>query len=116
MAGKRVGVLIRRSPLKQVEAAEALRMALGLTLRDDDIYVFLVDDALEIFLKTDLQNSVREDVYRPIETLIELKQTVIMEKESVERSEDLDYPDAFESWARDKIMRFLAECDVTIVV
>ena len=102
--------------MTQVEANEALRMALGLTLRDDDIYVFLVDDALEIFSRSDLQNRVHGDTSRHIETLIELKQTVIMEKESIESSDDLDYPDAFEPWTRDRINRFLAECDVTIVV
>ncbi|MEE9611472.1 MAG: DsrE family protein [Desulfatiglandales bacterium] len=116
MTAKKVGVLIRRSPLREAEAAEALRMAVGLTLRDNDMYVFFVDEALETFSQRDSHDIAPGDINRHIDTLIEFDQTIVMEKESMEDLGDFNPPDSLASWTRESIVRFLGECDFAIVV
>lgn len=45
MAKKKIAVLVRGG--KQEKKHEALRMAVGLTLADDEVNVFIMDDKLE---------------------------------------------------------------------
>jgi len=91
-------------------------MALGLTLRDNDTFVFFVDESLETFYKRNSHEIDHADINRHIDTLIELDQTIVIEKESMARFYDFDHPDSFALWTRDSIIRFLAECDFAIVV
>ncbi len=91
-------------------------MALGMTLRDNNMYVFFVDQALEVFSRMNSEEIDTGAINRHIDTLIELDQTLVMEKESMENLGDFDHRDSFASWTRDSIIRFLGECDFAIVV
>ena len=116
MSGKRVGVLIQHSPLIESKAVEALRMAVGLILRDNDVYVLLVGEALEVFSQKASRGAPKGDVHRHLDTLIEFGQQIVAEKESIEGTEGLILPGHLQIWTREGILHFLSECDATIVV
>ena len=44
MNGKRIGILIRNSPERDLKVVEAMRMGVGLTIRDIEIYLFFLGD------------------------------------------------------------------------
>lgn len=82
---KRVAVIIRRSPFNSVVASEALRMSVGLTLKDNKISVILLDDG--IYLLTDLKPELIEsqEIEKHIETLLSLGMDIIADEDSVSK-------------------------------
>ena len=116
MSAKRVGVLIRQHPLREPKAAEALRMAVGLTLRVPDVSVFFVGDAVRTFSNAVVCEWERSAIGRHLRALIELGQTIVFEKESLDDLDDFEQPIPVKCWPRARIARFLAEYEVTIVI
>ncbi|MEW6034856.1 MAG: DsrE family protein [Chloroflexota bacterium] len=84
-SGKRVAVLVRRSPLNSVKDSEALRQSVGLTLAGNKVTAVLLDAAA--WLAVPMSPSVvgGGEVGKHIETLLQLEGRVEVERESLER-------------------------------
>ncbi len=46
MADKKIGLIIRKSPYTSLEAVEAMRMGVGLTMRTIEVYVLLLEGSV----------------------------------------------------------------------
>ena len=116
MNGKRIGVVIRNSPDVDLKVVEAMRMGVGLTLRDIEVYLFFLGDGLGA-LRERSANSTEQPVYlKHLETLVELGQNLVVENESMGAGERLCGTWDPMMWSRDAIFRFLTRCDGVIFV
>lgn len=85
MAKKQVAVLVRRTPLNSVKAAEALRHSAGLTLSDYSVTVLLADAA--VWLAVPMAPEVIDggDVKKAIDAVVMMGGQVKAEAESLAR-------------------------------
>ena len=83
-AEKTISVLLRKAPFDTVRNADALRMSLGLTLRDDKVQVIFLEDGVYTLLKTSPEAIGSAPVARHIETLQSLDCPLVVERESLE--------------------------------
>jgi sulfur relay (sulfurtransferase) DsrF/TusC family protein len=74
-------VVVRRSPLAAEEAAEGLRIAIGLTLGVSEVSVLLLDDAVGILAAS--ASAAPNDALRHWQTLGELGVRRFVERESL---------------------------------
>lgn len=81
---KTISVLLRKAPFDTVRNAEALRMSLGLTLRDDRIQIIFLEDGVYTLLKTSPEAIGSPSLARHLETLQGLDCPLVVEKESLE--------------------------------
>lgn len=81
---KTISVLLRKVPLDTVRNAEALRMSLGLTLRDDRVQVIFLEDGVYTLLNTSPEAIGAPPMARHLETLQGLDCPLVVEKESLE--------------------------------
>lgn len=81
---KPVAVIIRRSPLNSVLAAEGLRQAVGLTLAENQVNVYLLGEAVWLALPLAPQVVGGEPIAKHLEALAMLGARVAAESESLE--------------------------------
>ncbi|MBI2919402.1 MAG: DsrE family protein [Chloroflexi bacterium] len=81
---KRVAVIIRRSPLNSVLAAEGLRQAVGLTLAENQVNVYLLGEAVWLAVPLAPQVVGGEPIAKHMEALAMLGARVVADEESLE--------------------------------
>lgn len=116
MAAKKVAILIKRSPGEQEVIKEALRMAVGLTLRDNEVNIFFINKGCKGGSKIFLEEIGAPDIKRHITTLFELGQTIAIEDETMECHSELDYQGQLIKLKQEDILSYMTLCNVTIVV
>lgn len=116
MNNKKISVLIQKSPYQDLKAVEAMRMSVGLTLRDIEVYLFFLEDGLDALIENYLERAEEEGFRKHLEMFIELGQTLVVETESIEASGNLAI--AFDPmiWNRDTIISFVAQSDGVVIV
>ncbi len=116
MSNKKLGIIIRNSPYDNLKVVEAMRLGVGLTLRDIQVYLFFLEDGL-IALKEVSMDRDNEPVFvKHLKTLVELGQTLVAEHESIGANENLSKTLDPGLWKRDAIFMFLTQCDGAVVV
>lgn len=81
---RKVAVVIRGSPLNSTKNGEALRMALSLTLKENQVSVFFLEDGAYTLLPISSQAVGFWDFRQFLDSLKELSVPLIVEKEAVE--------------------------------
>jgi predicted peroxiredoxin len=116
MVQKRVAIIIKCPPNKKEIVKEGLRMAVGLTLRDNEINIFFINKGGKGAAKISLKELGDSDIKRHINTLIELGQTIAIEDETIESPCEFDYTGSFIKLKQEVIFSYMTLCNVTIVV
>ena len=80
---KTTTVIISQAPLASLRVFEALRMSVGLTLRDDAVQVLFIDDGVYALLHTEPGGVAMSEYTRHIETLKQLGHRICAERESL---------------------------------
>jgi len=111
---KNITVIVRNLPLNTRKNAEALRMSVGLTLRDDKVTVIFLEDGVysATFLKQDLINFAPLD--REFEALSLMKCRLLADKSSMENRGISDLIDKIQPVEREEIVRTITESDIVI--
>jgi sulfur relay (sulfurtransferase) DsrF/TusC family protein len=116
MNNKKISVLIRKSPYHEFKAIEAMRMSVGLTLRDIKVFLVFIEDGLDALLEDSLERAEDADIRKHLEMFIELGQTLVVERESMEASGNLSVTFDPVIWDRDAILLFPTQCDGVVIV
>jgi sulfur relay (sulfurtransferase) DsrF/TusC family protein len=111
---KTISVLLRKVPFDTVRDVEALRMSLGLTLRDDRVQVLFLEDGVYTLLNTSPEAIGSPPLARHLETLLDLDCPLLVEKESLEERglEHLVFP--VKIMTRGEIAEILAQSHIVI--
>lgn len=107
---KKVVVVIRGSPLNSTKNGEALRMALGLTLKENQVSVFFLEEGVYTLLPISSQAVGFYDFRQFLDTLKELSVPLIAEKEAVEERSLTGLGAEFKLLPRQEIFNQLAQC------
>lgn len=107
---KKVAVIIRGSPLNSTRNGEALRMALGLTLRENQVSVFFVEDGVYTLLPISSQAVGFWDFKQFLDSLKELSVPLIVEKEAAETRGLANLETGPQLLPRQEIFNQLAQC------
>ena len=116
MKNKKIAIIIRKSPFHDVRAAEAMRIGVGLTLRDIGVYVFFLEEGIEALIKGTEGLTEEPDFLKHLTTLVELKQTLVMGSESVDSIKDLHLIVKPETWEKASIFQFITHCSGVVSV
>jgi tRNA 2-thiouridine synthesizing protein C len=111
---KMISVILRKAPFRTVKNTEALRMSLGLTLRDDKVQVIFLEDGVYTLLKTSPEAIDSPSLARHIETLQGLDSLFIAELESLEERGIKELSIPVEIKTRAEIAGLLTQSDVVI--
>mgnify|MGYP001589460920 CR=1 FL=1 len=111
---KKIAVVIRKSPFNTLRNSEALRMSVGLTLAENSVSVFFVDDGVYILLLNQPEIIKSPVINKHIETLCLLNGKLIADEESLkERNLDnLKYKVAVMS--SNEVFNMIEKSDVVI--
>ncbi len=109
-------IVIRKSPYHDLRAEEALRLGLGLTLRDIEVNVVFLGEGVEAFHKVSPQSPVPAPFRKHLETLAEIGQTLIVERGSLEAAGNLFETPVPLMWEKEAVLRLIAECGGAVIV
>lgn len=111
---KNITVIVRNLPFNTRKNAEALRMSVGLTLREDKLTVIFMDDGVYTAspLKPELIHLIH--LKREFEALAMLKCRLIVDRPSMEKREIKDLVKNILPAEREEIIRTLNESDIVI--
>ncbi|MBI2875264.1 MAG: DsrE family protein [Candidatus Tectomicrobia bacterium] len=111
---KRISILIRKTPFNTARNSEALRMGLGLTLRDDRVQLLFVEDGVYSLIEAHPELIGSPGLRRHLETLQELDCPLIAEKESLDQRRLNPPPPPIEVRSRQEVALLLAQSDIVI--
>jgi sulfur relay (sulfurtransferase) DsrF/TusC family protein len=111
---KNITVIVRNLPLNTRKNAEALRMSVGLTLRDDKVTVIFMDEGVytATHMKPELINFATMD--REFGALKTLKCTLLADKPSMEKRGVRNLLDNVKPAEREELVRIITESDIVI--
>ncbi len=111
---KKIIVIVRNLPLNTRRNAEALRMSVGLTLREDKVTVVFMDDGVYIAapIKPELINS--QPPKKEFEALSMLKCAMLADNLSLEKRGITILNPGVKSVEREEVVRTITESDIVI--
>lgn len=111
---KKIAVIVRNLPLNTRRNAEALRMSVGLTLREDKVTVIFVDDGVysATHIKPELINFAPLD--KEFGALSMLKCDLLADKPSMEARGIQKLIPKVKPTEREEIVRTITESDIVI--
>ena len=111
---KNIAVIVRNLPFNTRRNSEALRMSVGLTLRDDKVTVIFIDDGVYSATpaKPELVNI--QSSKREFEALSMLKCTLLADKPSLEKRRINYLVSNVKQAERDEIVRTITGSDIVI--
>ncbi len=111
---KKITVIVRNLPLNTRRNAEALRMSVGLTLREDKVTVIFMDDGVYTAApgKPELVNAAPPK--KEFEALSMLKCPMLADKPSIEKRGIKSLLSNVAPAEREEIVRTITESDVVI--
>lgn len=113
---KTIAVVICSHPLRGKKAVEAARMAVGLTLRNPEVHLFLLGQGTEWLAETSKEDPNHSEFQKHLNALTDMGCPVIVEKESMHWDQDTCMGQGVESWELVRILEFLTHSHVTIVI
>lgn len=111
---KKITVIVRNLPLNTRRNAEALRMSVGLTLRDDKITVIFIDDG--VYSATRLKPEVIKFpiLKQEFAALKILKCGMLADRPSLERRGIENLHENITVAERDEIVKTITEADIVV--
>ncbi len=107
---RRIGVLVRANPAASLEAKEAIRLCVGLLLRNPDVHLFLSGESLKPFQSGEGQSDQAPEFLKHLSAFVEMGHTVVVEREALETLKGFASPLEFRVWSREEIIDFLTQC------
>jgi sulfur relay (sulfurtransferase) DsrF/TusC family protein len=111
---KKITVIVRNLPLNTRRNAEALRMSVGLTLRDDKVSIIFIDDG--VYSATQLKPEFIKfpNLKQEFGALSMLKCMMLADRPSLEKREVKDIQQNIKVAGRDEIVKTITEADIVI--
>jgi sulfur relay (sulfurtransferase) DsrF/TusC family protein len=111
---KKITVIVRNLPFNTRKNAEALRMSVGLTLREDKVTVIFMDDGIytATHIKPEIINIPRLD--REFGALKMLKCNLLADKPSMDKRGIKELIENIKTADREEIVRTINESDIII--
>jgi len=112
---RRIGVLVRGNPAASLEAKEAIRLCVGLLLRNSDVHLFLSGESLKPFESGEGESDREPEFLRHLRAFVEMGYTVVVEREALEALKGFASPLEVRVWSREEIIDFLTQCHELIL-
>jgi sulfur relay (sulfurtransferase) DsrF/TusC family protein len=111
---KKITVIVRNLPFNTRRNAEALRMSVGLTLREDKVTVIFMDDGIYSATPTKPENINLASPDREFGALRMLKCTLLADKPSMEKRGIKELIENIKTADHEEIVRTMNESDIII--
>ena len=111
---KNITVIVRNLPFNTRKNAEALRMSVGLTLREDKVTVIFLDDGVYTATRTKPEIINVPPPEREFGALIMLKCNMLADKPSMEKRGIQDILENVKCVEREEIIRTINGSDIVI--
>lgn len=111
---KKVVVLIRSSPFNTIKASEAIRLALGLTLSKNQVFVIMLDEGVWNAKDIRPKDIKRPEVSQFLELYSACKIKQMVDSLSLDERNITDIRNDVESIDRQEVLSRLTEADVVI--
>lgn len=111
---KKITVIVRNLPFNTRKNAEALRMSVGLTLREDKVTVIFMDDGVYTATRTKPEIINVPPPVREFGALTMLKCRMLADKPSLEKRGIKELIENIEILEREEIVRTISESDIII--
>ncbi|MCX9080785.1 MAG: DsrE family protein [Candidatus Methanoperedens sp.] len=111
---KKISVIIRNLPFNTRKNAEALRMSVGLTLREDKVTVIFMDDGVYTPTRTKPEIINVPPPVREFGALTMLKCRLLADKPSLEKRGIKELIENINIVEREEIVRTISESDIII--
>lgn len=113
---KKIAVLISGSAAQNGKAAEAMRMAVGLTLRNPGVRLFFVDGGVRLLETKEMCPGPQAAFTEHLNAYLDLGCPVVVEELNGGRSKHLLEGSGMEARSREDVIRFLTDSDVVILL
>lgn len=111
---KKITVIVRNLPFNTRKNAEALRMSVGLTLREDNITVIFMDDGVYTATPIKPEHIHLAPLNREFEALTMLKCRLLADRPSIEKRGIKKLIENVKTVDRKEIVKTINESDITI--
>lgn len=111
---KNITVIVRNLPFNTRKNAEALRMSVGLTLREDKVTVIFMDDGVYTATPAKPELIHLAPLKREFDALAMLKCRILADKLSMEERDIKDLIGNIRHAEREEIIRIINESDIVI--
>lgn len=111
---KKITVIIRNLPLNTRRNAEALRMSVGLTLREDNVTVIFMDDGVYSATQAKPELIGAPTLKKEFEALPMMKCAMLADKPSLEKRGIKNFVPNVKAVERDEIVRTITGSDIVI--
>jgi sulfur relay (sulfurtransferase) DsrF/TusC family protein len=111
---KKISVIVRNLPFNTRKNAEALRMSVGLTLREDKVTVIFIDDGVYTATPTKSEIINVPPPVREFGALTMLKCKLLADKPSLEERGIKELIENINIVEREEIVRTISESDIVI--
>lgn len=111
---KKITIIVRNLPFNTRKNAEALRMSVGLTLREDKVTVIFMDDGVYSATRTKPELIHIAPLDREFGALEMLKCRLLSDKPSMEKRGIKELIGNIKPADREEIIRTINESDITI--
>jgi sulfur relay (sulfurtransferase) DsrF/TusC family protein len=111
---KKISVVVRNLPFNTRKNAEALRMSVGLTLREDKVTVIFIDDGVYSATPTKPESINLASLDREFGALRMLKCTLLADKPSMDKRGVKELIENIKTADREEIVRTMNESDIII--
>jgi sulfur relay (sulfurtransferase) DsrF/TusC family protein len=111
---KKISVIVRNLPFNTRKNAEALRMSVGLTLREDKVTVIFIDDGVYTATRTKPEYINVPPPVREFGALTMLKCKLLADKPSLEKRGIKELIENINIVEREEIVRTISESDIVI--
>lgn len=111
---KKISVIVRNLPFNTRKNAEALRMSVGLTLREDKVTVIFIDDGVYTATRTKPEIINIPPPVREFEAFTMLKCRMLADKPSLEKRGIKELIENIQILEREEIVRTISESDIII--
>lgn len=115
MNTKKIAVLINASPRQEDGTYETMRMTVGLTLRNPDVYLFLLSGAMEGLQHMDAPAGHESPFLAHLSAFLDLGCPVIVERGALPGAEGLAVKARAQMWSREEIILFVSQCQTVII-
>ncbi len=111
---KNIAVIVRNLPLNTRRNAEALRMSVGLTLREDKVTVIFMDDGIYSATRVNPELIGAPTLKKEFEALPMMKCAMLADKPSMEKRGIKNLVPNVRAAGRDEIVRTITGSDIVI--
>jgi sulfur relay (sulfurtransferase) DsrF/TusC family protein len=111
---KKITVIVRNLPFNTRKNAEAMRMSVGMTLREDKVTVIFIDDGVYTATPTKTKSINLASLDREFGALTMLKCSLLADKPSMDKRGIKELIENIKKVDREEIIRTMNESDIII--